>query len=118
MLMMKNDPSTNAPIKVWVRRLIVDGLKTTDQKSATSARPKVGLMWYPAGVCCQLLATMIQIDEKIDPRSSMMDARKWIRDVTRFHPKARTARKPDSRKKAKMPSAATADPNTSPTSRE
>ena len=38
MLMMKNEPSTKAPISVCVSRSMVDGLKTTAQKSAVSAR--------------------------------------------------------------------------------
>ena len=42
-------------------------------------------------------------------------AKKCIRAETLSHPKTRSARKPDSRKKAKIPSAAKAAPKTSPT---
>ena len=45
-------------------------------------------------------------------------ARKCTPRLTLSHPNSRTARKPDSRKKAKMPSAASALPKTSPTNRE
>jgi hypothetical protein len=61
---------------------------------------------------------MIQMDEKTEPRATMQVEKKCMRGPTRFHPKTSTARKPDSRKNAKIPSAAKADPNTSPTKRE
>ena len=41
-----------------------------------------------------------------------------MRGETLSQPNTSTARKPDSRKNAKMPSAASAEPNTSPTYRE
>ena len=44
--------------------------------------------------------------------------KKCILRPTLSQPNNNTARKPDSRKKAKMPSAASALPNTSPTKRE
>jgi len=128
---MKNEPMIIAPMSVWTRRFTVDGLKTTAQKSTTSARVilapstvqgtpsrTIWTTWWPAGVCCQLLATTIQTAENIDPRATMIVARRWKPALTRSQPKTRTARKPDSRKKAKMPSAASAEPKTSPTKRE
>ena len=36
-------------------------------------------MWWPAGVCCQLLATTIQIEEKIEPRHTIKVAKRCIR---------------------------------------
>ena len=48
----------------------------------------------------------------------MQVAKKCIRGPTLSQPKSSTARKPDSRKKAKIPSAASALPKTSPTKRE
>jgi hypothetical protein len=45
----------------------------------------------------------------------MQVAKKCSFGPTLSQPKSRTARNPDSRKKAKMPSAASALPNTSPT---
>jgi len=45
-------------------------------------------------------------------------ATKCIRGETRSQPNTSTARKPLSRKKAKIPSAASAEPKTSPTKRE
>ena len=44
--------------------------------------------------------------------------KKCILRPTLSQPKSKTARKPDSRKNAKIPSAASALPNTSPTNRE
>ena len=58
---------------------------------------------------------MIQTAEKIEPSETISVAKKCIRLETRSQPKTSTARKPDSRKKAKMPSAAKADPKMSPT---
>src|ERR1035437_4642955 len=99
---------------------MLDGLKTIAQKSVISARAVVPAptMWKPAGVCCQELATTIQIAEKNAPNATMQVARKCVRAETLSQPKTSTARKPDSRKNAKMPSAARADPKTSPTYRE
>ena len=54
----------------------------------------------------------------MDPRATITAAKKCTRAETRSQPKTSTARKPDSRKKAKMPSAASAEPKTSPTKRE
>jgi len=48
----------------------------------------------------------------------MQVAKKCSFGPTLFQPKRRMARKPDSRKKAKMPSAASALPKMSPTKRE
>ena len=131
MLMMKNEPSTKAPINVCVSRFRVDGFRTAVQKSTSSARKTVipstihgcpsrstAVTRWPAGVCCQLFATTIQMEEKIEPSETMIVATKWNRVVTRSQPNTSTARKPDSRKNAKIPSAAKADPNTSPTKRE
>src|SRR3954452_11992186 len=124
MLITKNEPRTNAPVSVCVSRSSVDGLKTTPQKSAVSARIVckpfrviVTILW-PAGVCCQLFATIIHTAENIDPIATIHVARKWNLGVTLSQPKTSTARKPDSRKNAKIPSAASAEPNTSPTNRE
>ena len=128
---MKNEPMMKLPISTWLSRLTVEGLKTTAQKSVISARMTVwpsmtqgwplrimGTIWWPAGVCCQLLATTIQTEEKIEPSATMQVEKKCIFGLTRSQPKTSTARKPDSRKNAKMPSAARAEPNTSPTNRE
>ena len=92
---------------------MLEGLKTMAQKSVMTARPP----WTsnPAGVCIQELATTIQMAEKMLPSATMTVAKKCIFLPTRSQPKTSTARKPDSRKKAKMPSAARALPNTSPT---
>ena len=115
--MTKKPPRMKAPMSVWARRSRVEGLKTTAQKSVTSARRRrpSPTMWKPAGVCCQELATMIQIAENIEPRETMMVEKKCMAGETRSQPKTSTARKPDSRKKAKMPSAARAEPKMSPT---
>src|SRR5580765_5819897 len=58
------------------------------------------------------------MDEKIDPTLTMHVEKKCIFGPTRSQPNTSRARKPDSRKNAKMPSAAKAEPNTSPTYRE
>ena len=63
------------------------------------------------GRTLDLLLTM----EKMLPSDTMRVAKKCIFLPTRSQPKTSTPRKPDSRKKAKMPSAARALPNTSPT---
>ena len=99
---------------------MVEGLKTTAQKSVISARTSAPspTMWKPAGVCCQELATTIQTALKVAPSATRQVAKKCIRRLTLSQPKSRTARKPDSRKKAKIPSAASALPKTSPTKRE
>ena len=55
---------------------------------------------------------------EVRAQATMQVAKKCIRGLTLSQPKSRTARKPDSRKKAKMPSAASALPKTSPTKRE
>src|SRR5262249_43437485 len=131
-LMTKKVPTMTAPISVCARRLTDDGPNTTPPKSATTARMigwpaasiqgrpsrSTGTISWPAGVCCQLLATTIQTAENIEPSATMSVAKKWKRGLTRSHPNTSTARKPDSRKKAKMPSAASAEPKTSPTKRE
>src|SRR3972149_8714792 len=117
MLMMKKPPMIRQPIHTCTRRCMDEGLKTIAQKSTISARVigtpsttqgtpsrSIGTMWCPAGVCCQELATTIQIDEKIEPRATMHVEKKCARGLTRSHPKTKIARKPDSRKKAKMPS--------------
>ncbi|MBK8478141.1 MAG: hypothetical protein IPL39_18090 [Opitutaceae bacterium] len=92
-------------------------MKTMAQKSVISARAfnPSPTMWYPAGVCIQELATTIQIALKCAPKATMQVAKKCIFGPTLSQPKSRMARKPDSRKKAKMPSAASALPKTSPT---
>ena len=113
MLMTKNAPRMKAPSKAWTRWFMLEGLKTIAQKSVMFAWLFVDVK--PAGVCCQELATMIQTAEKIEPSATMNVAKKCIRGETRSQPKTSTARKPDSRKKAKMPSAASAEPKTSPT---
>ena len=63
-------------------------------------------------------ATTIQIAENVAPSATMTVAKKCSRDDTRSHPNTRIARNPDSRKNAKIPSAARAEPNTSPANRE
>ena len=94
-----------------------EGLKTICQKSVISARAfsPSPTMWKPAGVCIQELATTIQMALKCAPRHTMQVAKKCTPRLTLSQPNSSTARKPDSRKKAKMPSAASALPNTSPT---
>ncbi len=72
-------------------------------------------MMNPAGVCCQEPATTIQSAERIDPRETISVAKKWTLAETLSQPNTSRARKLDSRKKAKIPSAARGDPNTSPT---
>ena len=74
--------------------------------------------WYPAGVCIHELATMIHTALKWAPKATMHVAKKCMRGPTLFHPNSKIARKPDSRKKAKIPSAASALPKMSPTKRE
>ena len=64
------------------------------------------------------MAITIHTAEKHDPRNTIVVAKKCMRGPTRSQPNTSTARKPDSRKNAKMPSAASAEPNTSPTKRE
>ena len=101
--MTKNAPRMKAPIQTWTSRCTVDGLKTIAQKSTISARstgsPSItrgspsrstGTMWWPAGVCCQLLATTIQIDEKIEPSATMQVEKKCILGDTRSQPKTST----------------------------
>ena len=66
----------------------------------------------------EVLKRLDQIDEKIDPSATISVAKKCIPGPTRSQPNTRMARNPDSRKKAKMPSAASAEPKTSPTKRE
>jgi hypothetical protein len=122
----------SAPIRTCDRRSMDEGLKTSAQKSTISARTcgmpsmtsglpsssSIARMVEPAGVCCQELAITIQTAENIEPRKTIIVEKKWTFRETRSHPKTSTARKPDSRKKAKMPSAANAEPKTSPTNRE
>src|SRR5512143_916653 len=100
MLMMKKEPMMRAAIQTWTRRWTVDGLKTRDEKATISARiaarpsatqgtpsRRTGTMWWPAGVCCQLFATTIQIDENTDPRATIDVAKKCILGPTLFQPK-------------------------------
>src|SRR5512135_813569 len=119
-LSTKKAPRMYDPSKTWTSRWTLDGLKTIAQKSTTSARgaPSWTTMRWPAGVFIQELATTIQIAEKLEPRATMQVETKCMRGPTRSQPYTKTARKPDSRKKAKMPSAARAEPNTSPANRE
>ena len=118
----------NEPVSTWASRIMLVGLKTIAQKSTISARstglPSIShgtprrytcTTWCPIGVCCQEFATTIQMAEKMLPRATMQVLKKCIRGPTRSHPNTRTARNPLSRKKAKTPSAARAEPNTSPT---
>ena len=107
----------NEPTSTCVSRGTLDGLNTMAQKSVISARAPKGplTIWNPAGVCCQEFATTIHTAEKIEPSDTMQVEKKCILGETLSQPKTSTARNPDSRKNAKMPSAARADPNTSPT---
>ncbi len=111
----------NAPSTAWTKRTTLDWLRITAQKSVMTARRTVSLPTVsettskPTGACCQELATMIQMAEKIEPSATMSVAKKCMRGDTRSQPNTSTARKPDSRKKAKMPSAARAEPKMSPT---
>ena len=72
----------------------------------------------PAGVCCHELATMIHTALKCAPSATMQVAKKCSFGPTRSQPNSRIARNPDSRKNAKIPSAASALPKISPTKRE
>ena len=110
----------NAPTSVWPRRIMLDGLNTMAQKSVISARMAAPspTRWNPAGVCCHEFATTIHTAENIPPMETMSVEKKCIFADTRSHPNTSTARNPDSRKNAKIPSAASAEPNTSPTNRE
>ena len=83
---------------------------------ALSARPSISST--PAGVCIQLLATMIQNADSAEPAATSTAASARTPDRTRRRPNSSTPRNADSRKKAKMPSAARAEPKTSPTKRE
>ena len=120
MLITKKAPRIMQPIRVWVSRMTLEGLKTMAQKSVISARARapVPTMWKPAGVCIQEFATTIQMALNMPPSATITVARKCMRGLTRSQPNTRTARKPDSRKKAKTPSEASAEPKTSPTKRE
>ena len=117
MLHTKAPPRMPEPAHTWSSRSTELGLNTMAQKSTISARGPNGpsTMWNPAGVCIQLLATVIQIDENTLPRNTISDANQCTGRLTLSHPNTRMPRNPDSRKKAKMPSAASAEPNTSPT---
>lgn len=119
-LSTRKAPASHAPSTVCVSRTTDDGLNTIAQKSTISARGPDGpaTMWYPAGVCIHELATTIQIALKWAPRHTISVLKKGTRGGRRSQPKSRRARKPDSRKNAKMPSAARALPKTSPTKRE
>ena len=98
-------------------RSIDDGLNTIAQKSVISARGPRGpsTTWKPAGVCIHELATTIHTELNTLPRNTISDANQWTGRLTRSQPNTKIPRKPDSRKNAKIPSAASADPNTSPT---
>ena len=120
MLITKKPPRMKAPRSTWPRRCIADGLNTIAQKSVITARAPASstTISKPAGVCCHELATTIHTDENTEPRKTIIVAKKWVLGPTRSQPKTSTARKPDSKKKAKIPSAASAEPKTSPTNRE
>src|SRR6056300_1581078 len=118
--MIRKPPAKNAPIQVCKSRSTELGLKTIAQKSVTSARTlsPSPTRWYPEGVCCQELATTIQTALNIEPSHTPRVAMKCIRGLTRFQPKSKIPRNPDSSAKANNPSAAKADPKISPTKRE
>src|SRR5260370_2597724 len=103
MLMTKKAPRMNAPRSVWVSRLTLDGLKTTAQKSVTTAwdtvlPPTVSVTtWKPAGVCIHELAIIIHTAEKMEPSDTMTVATKCGRADTRSQPTTSTARQPTSR---------------------
>ncbi len=61
---------------------------------------------------------MIQTALKCAPRHTSTVEVKCMTGPTRFQPNSSNARNPDSRKKAKIPSAARTLPKTSPTKRE
>src|SRR5476651_1688852 len=117
MLKTKKAPDKNEPSQTCVKRSILEGLNTIAQKSVISARACMPLptIWYPAGVCCQELATTIHTAENILPSVTITVAKKCTDGRTLFQPKSNTPKKPDSNAKAKMPSAARALPKTSPT---
>ena len=92
----------------------VEGLKTTAQKSVISARLQLAVdHLLDEVVAGRRLLPGVGHDDP-DRREDRARARpctvekKCIRGETRSQPKTSTARKPDSRKKAKMPSAARA----------
>src|SRR5437867_9390831 len=116
MLRTKNAPWRYEPISTCPSRCSADGLSTAAQKSISSARPL--RMTKPAGVCCHELATTIQTEENTAPNATIQLAKKCVFAETLSQPNTSTARKPDSRKNAKMPSAASAAPKMSPTYRE
>ncbi|MND08270.1 hypothetical protein D3C83_307840 [compost metagenome] len=64
------------------------------------------------------MAITIHTLENTEPVNTINVLKKCTRGETLSHPNTNTARNPLSRKNAKMPSDASADPNTSPTKRE
>ncbi|MBV1859110.1 MAG: hypothetical protein KUG77_11920 [Nannocystaceae bacterium] len=120
MLITKKPPRMNAPSNTWPSRCIELGLKTMAQKSTTSARiaPLCSTSTWPAGVCIHELAMTIHTELNTEPENTIVVAKKCMRRPTRSQPNTSTARNPDSRKNAKIPSAARTEPNTSPTKRE
>ena len=61
---------------------------------------------------------MIQKAESVAPRATIKEANRSVRAESRFHPKRSTPTNVDSRKNAKIPSAASGAPKMSPTKRE
>ena len=103
----------NAAASMWPMLMGKEGLKMAAWKLVTMNFPSTSL--NPAGVCIQELAASIQKAERAAPAATMHVARKCTPRLTRSQPNSSTARKPDSRKNANIPSAASALPNTSPT---
>ena len=95
---------------------MVDGLNTAAPKSVRTARPST--ISYPAGVCIHELATMIQNADSVAPIATIHAETYSVRRETFPQPSSSTPTKLDSRKKAKIPSAARGAPKMSPTNRE
>ena len=95
-------------------------MNTTERKSVITAwLPHcVCSITYPWGVCIQELAIRIHSALKWAPKTTRKVARSHSRGPRRLPPKSISPRKPPSRKKAKMPSAARRAPKTLPTKRE
>ena len=111
-----NAPAINDASTVCSRRGNVDGLNTAAPKSVNSARPFCTT--YPAGVCCHEFATRIQNAEIVAPTATIRTENQCIPLETFSRPNKYKPRKPDSRKNANRPSAASGAPKISPTNFE
>jgi hypothetical protein len=97
--MTKKAPMEKAPSHTWTSRSTLDGLKTIGPETrdfGPGGQPFPDDV-KPAGVCCQLLATVIQIEENTEPRNTMIVEKKCMRAETLSQPKTSTAKNPDSK---------------------